>query len=152
SCASCAQSVTAGATRPAPPGLRSRSAATSGARRPPPLRKLAVGTSSAKETPVPANHAIRLVLPIAAVLALASAPAHAVTIFTAQLTNAAEVPPAVPTLANGEPRPASFGTASFVLNDDQTALTFTVTVENIDFTGTQTADPNDDLTVAHLHG
>ena len=101
---------------------------------------------------MPAIHAIRLVLPIAAVLALASAPAHAVTIFTAQLTNAAEVPPAVPTLANGEPRPASFGTASFVLNDDQTALTFTVTVENIDFTGTQTADPNDDLTVAHLHG
>lgn len=96
--------------------------------------------------------AIRFVLPIVAILAFAAAPAHAVTIFTAALTNDAEVPPAVPTLVNGQPRPASFGTATFELNDDQTALTFTVTVENIDFTGSQTDDPNDDLTVAHLHG
>ena len=31
------------------------------------------------------------------------------------------------------------------------SLTFTATVFNIDFTGTQTTDPNDDLTVAHIH-
>lgn len=97
--------------------------------------------------------ATRFLLPTAVVWCLAVAPpAQAVTIFVAQLTNEAEAPPAVPTLANGDPRPASFGTATFELNDDQTALTFTATIENIDFTGSQTPDPNDDLTAAHLHG
>lgn len=101
---------------------------------------------------MPTIRTIRFVLPFVAALALAAAPAGAVTIFTATLTNAAEVPPAVPTDANGDPRPASFGTATFELSDDQSTLTFTVTVENIDFTGSQTADPNDDLSVAHIHG
>src|SRR5262249_49540138 len=34
----------------------------------------------------------------------------------------------------GDPRPLSFGTANFLLNDAGTALTFTATVFNIDFT------------------
>jgi hypothetical protein len=66
--------------------------------------------------------------------------------------NAAENPPAVPTTSTGAPRPASFGSAFFVLNDTQDALTMTATIFNIDVTGTQTPDPNDNLTIAHIHG
>lgn len=76
---------------------------------------------------------------------------HAAVILTANLTNSQENPPAVPTLSTGAARPASFGTASFVLNDAQTAMTMTATVNNIDFTGSQTVDANDNLTVAHIH-
>src|SRR3954449_1234672 len=43
--------------------------------------------------------------------------AHAVVILSATLTNSQEVPPTTPTTSTGAPRPASFGTASFVLND-----------------------------------
>ena len=45
----------------------------------------------------------------------------------------------------------SFGTGLFVLNEARTALTFTIDVFNIDITGTQTADINDNLTAAHIH-
>jgi hypothetical protein len=78
-------------------------------------------------------------------------PSHAVTIFSAELTNAQENPPANPTTTTGGFRPASFGTATFGLNDARTALTLSSTVFNIDFTGTQTPDRNDNLTVAHIH-
>src|SRR3954469_2967934 len=77
--------------------------------------------------------------------------AHAVVILSATLTNSQEVPPTVPTTSTGDPRPASFGTATFVLNDAMTAMTFDATIFNIDFTGSQTLDPNDNLTVAHIH-
>jgi len=76
---------------------------------------------------------------------------YASTILFANLTNSQETPPTVPTLVGGAPRPASFGTALFVLNDAQTAMTFTATIFNIDFTGTQTADINDNLVAAHIH-
>ena len=33
-----------------------------------------------------------------------------------------------------------------------TSMSFEAIVNNIDFTGTQTADINDNLTVAHIHG
>jgi CHRD domain len=82
---------------------------------------------------------------------LASATGHAIVILHANLTNLQENPPAVPTLTTGAPRPASFGTADFTLNDAQTAMSFTATVFNIDVTGSQTSDPNDNLTVAHIH-
>jgi hypothetical protein len=40
----------------------------------------------------------------------------------------------------------------FVLNDAQTSMTMTVTVFNVDFTGSQTpTDTNDNLTAAHIH-
>lgn len=84
-------------------------------------------------------------------LFLFSAAARAELILFATLTNAAENPPVVPTLSNGAPRPASFGTARFVLNDAGTALSVFVTVFNIDFTGFQTADLNDNLSNAHIH-
>ena len=88
----------------------------------------------------------------ATLFALLSGPGNAVTFFTAQLTNGQEVSPVVPTTTTGAPRPASFGTATFVLDDAQTSLSFVATIFNIDFTGTQTADINDNLTVAHIHG
>ena len=75
-----------------------------------------------------------------------------VRLFVVSLTNAQEVPPAVPTASAGGTRPASFGTARFQFNAAQTAMTFSATINNIDVGGTQTpADTNDNLTVAHIH-
>ena len=82
---------------------------------------------------------------------IASAGVRAGVLFTADLTNAQENPPTTPTLTSGAPRPASFGTASFFLNDAETALTFAATIFNIDVTGSQTADVNDNLAAAHIH-
>jgi hypothetical protein len=82
---------------------------------------------------------------------VASTNGHATTFLFANLTNSQENPPTAPTLANGSPRPASFGTATFTLNDAMTAMTFSATIFNIDFTGLQTADPNDNLVAAHIH-
>ena len=82
---------------------------------------------------------------------VASTSAFADTILFANLTNSQENPPTTPTLADGTPRPASFGMAIFDLNNAMTAMTFTATIFNIDFTGTQTADPNDNLIAAHIH-
>ena len=78
-------------------------------------------------------------------------PVYADTILFANLTTSQEVPPKVPTTATGAPRPISFGTATFVLNTAQTAMTFSATIFNIDFTGTQTTDINDNLVAAHIH-
>src|SRR6266545_4488941 len=72
-------------------------------------------------------------------------------LFVTTLTNAAENPPAVPTTTTGAARPASFGTAKFLFNTAQTAMTFTATINNIDVTFTQTSDTNDNLTAAHIH-
>jgi uncharacterized protein (TIGR03118 family) len=75
-----------------------------------------------------------------------------VRLFTVNLTNSQEVPPAVPTASGGGPRPASFGTARLQFNAAQTSMTFSASVTNIDFTGTQTPlDTNDNLTNAHIH-
>ncbi len=71
--------------------------------------------------------------------------------FVVKLTNAQENPPTNPTLVGGAPRPASFGTATFAMDAAQTSMTFTATVTNIDFTGSQTADTNDNLIAAHIH-
>ena len=73
---------------------------------------------------------------------LSTAPASAATVFTANLTGSQEVPPNASS-ATG------FGT--FILNDAMTALTYNITVSGIDFTGTQTANPNDNLSAAHIH-
>src|SRR3989442_1633012 len=76
---------------------------------------------------------------------------YANTVLSATLTNSQENPPTNPTLIAGAPRPASFGTATFTLNDAMTAMTFFATIFNIDFTGSQTADVNDNLVAAHIH-
>ena len=90
-----------------------------------------------------------LLIPFATLVAAVAA--NADTILKATMTNAQETTAVNPTTTTGQPRPASFGTATFVLNDAMTAMTFTATVFNIDFTGTQTADVNDDLRNAHIH-
>ncbi len=87
----------------------------------------------------------------AGTVALVATSASAQTILFAVGNNQSENPPAVPTLQNGQPRPASFGEALFILNAAQTEMTMDTTVFNIDFTGTQTPDPNDNLTAAHIH-
>jgi hypothetical protein len=96
------------------------------------------------------------------VLSVGNATAHE-EVFTATLTNAAENPPigivgsgVAPDrelkTSSGAPRPASFGNATFVLNDTQTAMTMTATVTNIDVNGLQTPnDTNDNLVAAHIH-
>lgn len=97
----------------------------------------------------------RLLTPLLLLSLLVVYPGHSVyadTILFANLTTSQEVPPATPTLtAAGAPRPTSFGTATFVLNTAQTAMTFSATVFNIDLTGSQTTDPNDNLVAAHIH-
>lgn len=77
--------------------------------------------------------------------------AGAQTFLRADLINGNEPGPIVPTTVGGAARPGSFGTAFFTLNAAQTQMTFTATIFNIDFTGTQTTDINDNLTVAHIH-
>lgn len=95
---------------------------------------------------------IRLTLLLAFLMVLfVGTPVQAVTFLFADLTNGQENPPAIPTTTTGNFRPASFGTATFELNTARTAMTFSSTVFNIDFTGTQTADTRDNLTVAHIH-
>lgn len=71
--------------------------------------------------------------------------------FTVNMTNSQESPATNPTTTGGLRRPASYGTARFVFNSGLTALTVSGTVNNIDFTGSQTADTNDNLTNAHIH-
>jgi hypothetical protein len=87
-------------------------------------------------------------------LLAASAGAHASITIVAPMTNAQEPQtpvPVIPTLTSGAPRAVSFGTATFVINDAMNAMSFQAVVNNIDFTGTQTTDPNDNLTAAHIH-
>jgi hypothetical protein len=63
-------------------------------------------------------------------------------VFVARLEGAQEVPPNTSTAR---------GFAAFFLNREGTALRFIVTVAGLDFTGTQTADPGDNLVAAHIH-
>jgi len=88
---------------------------------------------------------------LAATVVLApAAKASAETILLATLTTNQEVPPTNPTTTTGAPR-TSFGVATFILNDDMTAMSFTASVVGIDFTGSQSADTNDNLVAAHIH-
>ncbi|HEV8721650.1 MAG TPA: CHRD domain-containing protein [Candidatus Binatia bacterium] len=69
--------------------------------------------------------------------------ADAITIFNATLTGSQETPPNSSTAT---------GTATFILNDAQTALSFTATIFGLDFTGSQTpASTADNLVAAHIH-
>jgi hypothetical protein len=87
---------------------------------------------------------------IAIAATVLSVNSHATQIFTANLTNSQENPPVNPTTSAGLPRTSS-GTATFILNDDMTALSFTATIMGIDVTGSQSPDTNDNLTAAHIH-
>ena len=69
----------------------------------------------------------------------------------ASLTHSQE-PGATPLMTfTGTARPLSYGTASFSLNAARTAMTMTATIYNIDVTGLQTPDINDNLVNAHIH-
>jgi len=104
---------------------------------------------------------------IALVASLACPGANAAIVFLVDLSPSEEIITLLPTSGTpvgpggvlkpflsttGGTRPASFGTATFVLNDAQTALSMTATIFNIDVTGTQTpGDLNDNLAAAHIH-
>jgi CHRD domain/PEP-CTERM motif len=82
---------------------------------------------------------------------VASTAGRAGTIFTAILTHDQETTQGALTTSAGDPRPLSFGSATFILNDAETELAFTATIFNIDVTGTQTPDTFDNLVAAHIH-
>ena len=92
---------------------------------------------------------MKLALALASSMLAGSAGAQ--TVLTATLNNASENPPTVPTTAGGQPRAASFGTASFFIDSAASFMTFTATIFNIDVTGTQTADINDNIAASHIH-
>ena len=95
---------------------------------------------------------VRIALALAVLLLGLPRVSSASTLLIANLTTTQE-PSLNPPTTNpgGQPRPLPFGTAFFVLNDAMTAMTFTATIFNIDVTGTQTPDPNDNLVAAHIH-
>ena len=88
---------------------------------------------------------------VAFVVLFASITSYADTTLFAVLTNAQENPPTHPTTSTAGFRPQSFGFATFKINDAMTSMTFSATVFNIDFTGSQSADINDNLVAAHIH-
>jgi len=89
---------------------------------------------------------------VAVLLALlACVNSNAETKLFAVLTNAQENPPTHPTTSTGGFRPESFGFATFTINDAMTAMRFSATIFNIDLTGSQSADINDNLVAAHIH-
>lgn len=77
--------------------------------------------------------------------------ASASIMFVAHLSVDQEPAIAGPTTDTGAPRPVPFGEGTFVLNDLQDQLTMDVSVFDIDVTGTQTPDTNDNLRAAHIH-
>jgi hypothetical protein len=92
------------------------------------------------------------ILAAALILAISAGRLFGQQTIVVQLTNAAEVPAPTLTASGGGARPASFGTATFIINAAQTSMTMDCVISNIDVTGTQTpADTNDDLRNAHIH-
>jgi hypothetical protein len=73
--------------------------------------------------------------------------------YRANITHAQEVGTgAIPlTTSTGAPRPLSFGKGDFFIDTTLHMMTMTVTIFNIDVTGSQTPDTFDNLTNAHIH-
>jgi len=71
--------------------------------------------------------------------------------FVVNLTNSQEVPPTNPTTTIAARRANSFGTAHFVIDSTDTSMIMSTTINNIDVTGSQTSDVNDNLVAAHIH-
>lgn len=93
------------------------------------------------------------VLSAISLFVLAIGTSSAAQIFSAIITHDQEVDTgAVPLVTStGAPRSLSFGTAFFILNDAETELSLNATIFNIDITGMQTPDTNDNLVAAHIH-
>jgi hypothetical protein len=85
---------------------------------------------------------VRSLLFVPLALMFAANQASAAAIFHAVLTGDKETTPNNSTAT---------GFAVFELNDAMTALSMTVTINGIDVTGSQTADPLDNLSAAHIH-
>jgi hypothetical protein len=83
-----------------------------------------------------------LVLVPLVIVAMSRVAIAAPILFTATLTGSQENPPNASTAT---------GTASFVLNDAQTALSFEATIFGLDFTTMQTPGTADNLVAAHIH-
>jgi hypothetical protein len=96
---------------------------------------------------------IRLATLVLATVLSTSLSSFAQTMFSANLTPQQETtPPTFTHSGTGQSRPFSFGNATLVLSADMMQLSFTVTIFNIDITGSQTpTDSNDNLTAAHIH-
>jgi len=128
-----------------PSGVRATTAST----RPDHARKI---SNPRAQAPLVHREAAMLKTTSALLLSVLAGGAGAQTFLSATLSNASENPPTVPTTSAGAPRPASFGTASFVIDSAATFMTFTATIFNIDVTGLQTPnDANDNLLNAHIH-
>lgn len=87
----------------------------------------------------------------ALLMLIAAANGSAGTILTATLSHLNEPPGVMLTTITGDPRPIPHGFAVFDLDDTMTFMTMTATVFDIDFTGSQSPDTNDDLRAAHIH-
>jgi hypothetical protein len=87
-------------------------------------------------------HALRQSLWVAALWFATVAHTQSAVLFSAQLSGTQEATPNASTAT---------GSASLELNDAQTALTYSITISGLDFTGTQTASIDDNLTAAHIH-
>jgi hypothetical protein len=85
---------------------------------------------------------LRSMLFVPLALALTASQASAVALFTANLSGLNETTPNNSTAT---------GFAQFELNDAMTALSMTVTINGLDVTGSQTSDPLDNLSAAHIH-
>jgi hypothetical protein len=90
-------------------------------------------------------------LTIVATLGWVGGSARADLVADVVLTHDQETMQGTPQTSTGLPRPLAYGVGTVVLNSAQTALTMSVTIYNIDVTGTQTADTYDNLTAAHIH-
>ena len=85
-------------------------------------------------------------------VAFCSAPAHAALLkLFATLTHDQEAVQGPFLTSTGDPRPQSFGSATFILDTSVPFMTMTATIFNIDVTGSQTPDTFDNLTAAHIH-
>jgi hypothetical protein len=85
---------------------------------------------------------VRSMLLVPLALMFTAGQADAVAIFSATLSGLNETTPNNSTAT---------GFATFELNDAMTALSMSVTINGIDVTGTQTSDPLDNLSAAHIH-
>src|SRR4051794_4750066 len=74
------------------------------------------------------------------------------TNYQATLTAGQETTSPSFTMSGGGARPVSFGDATFTLSADMMHFSMSVTVTNIDITGSQTpGDTFDNLVAAHIH-
>ena len=85
---------------------------------------------------------VRRSLATLALLLAGATSAYAVIVFSSNITGGQEVPSRAST---------AFGSARLVLNDNQNALSYFITINGLDFTSAQSAALGDNLTGGHFH-